>query len=141
MEAHYSEVSHYSSLCSHLRDYRERLTPTQRRDLEDYFVPEMPSRFLDRYVPTGAVHLARRQRRKAKTDVLTPIVHVLVALIERGKAAAHRLLESSTAARRPKEPTSYDGQILAAGRFRDRQHPGIRTSVHFPPRQVPARRR
>jgi hypothetical protein len=39
MEAHYSEVSHYSSLCSHLRDYRERLAPAQRRDLEDYFLP------------------------------------------------------------------------------------------------------
>jgi hypothetical protein len=35
MEAHYSEVSHYSSLCSHLRDYRERLTPALRRDLEE----------------------------------------------------------------------------------------------------------
>ena len=52
----------------------------------------MPSRFVERYVPTGAVHVARQQRRKAKTDVLTPIVHVLVALIERRKAAALRLL-------------------------------------------------
>ena len=92
MEAHYAEVSHYSSLCNHLRDYRARLTPDQRKDLADYFLPEMPSRFVDRYVPTRAVHLARQQRRKAKTDVLTPIVHVLVALIERRKAAALRLL-------------------------------------------------
>jgi hypothetical protein len=52
MEAHYSEVSHYSSLCSHLRDLRERLTLEQRRDLDDYLLPEMPSRFLERYVPT-----------------------------------------------------------------------------------------
>ena len=52
----------------------------------------MPSRFLGRYVPTRAVHFARRQRRKAKTALLTPIVHVLVALIERRKAAAQRLL-------------------------------------------------
>jgi len=89
---HYSEVSHYSCVWSHLRDYRVRLNTVQREELADYFLPEMPSRFLERHVPTRAVHLARRQRRKAKTDVLTPIVHVLVALIERRKAAMHRLL-------------------------------------------------
>jgi hypothetical protein len=77
---------------SHLRDYRERLNTVQREELADYFLPEMPARFLERHVPTRAVHLARRQRRKAKTDGLTPIVHVLVALIERRKAAMHCLL-------------------------------------------------
>src|SRR6266852_875509 len=76
---------------SHLRDYRVRLNTVQREELADYFLPEMPSRFLERHVPTRAVHLARRQRRKAKTDVPTQIVHVLVALIERRKAAMHRL--------------------------------------------------
>src|SRR5216683_2287218 len=88
MEVHYAEVSHYSSLCNHLRDYRARLTRDQRKDLADYFLPEMPSRFVDRYVPTRAVHLAHQQRHKAKTDVLTPIVHVLRAQIEAGTCAA-----------------------------------------------------
>src|SRR5439155_18334464 len=72
--------------------YHEGLTPAQREELADDFLPEMPSRFLERYVPTRAVHLARRQRRKAETDVQTPIVQVLVALIERRKAAVQRLV-------------------------------------------------
>ncbi|MBV8719585.1 MAG: hypothetical protein JOZ65_31320, partial [Chloroflexi bacterium] len=99
MAAHYAELSHYSSICGHLRDYREQLNAWQKIDLAEYLLPEMPSRFVDRYVPTRAVHLERRQRRKAKTDVLTPIVHVLVALIERRKAAMQRLLTRYRAVR------------------------------------------
>ena len=76
MEARYSEVSHYSSVCSHLRDYPEGLTPAQREESADYLLREMPSRFVERYVSTRAVHFGRRQQRKAKTDVLTPIMHV-----------------------------------------------------------------
>ena len=44
MAAHYAELSHYSSVWSHLRDYRERLNAWQKIDLAEYFLPEMPYR-------------------------------------------------------------------------------------------------
>lgn len=85
----------YSALTErHLADYLERLHPEVHARIAPYVLPRLPARFLEQY---GNVHQAiaeQRQRRKEKSDVLTPLHSILVALIQFRKQAAHRLLSA-----------------------------------------------
>ncbi len=86
-------LARYSSLtATHLRGYLQELPPEQREVLEEFRLPELPARFLERYVPQSDAKRQARRRRKAQTDVLVPIAPVLLGLVLRRKAAAERLI-------------------------------------------------
>jgi hypothetical protein len=82
----------------HWPSYLERLEPAQRARFERYTLPPLPHRFLEAYVPTRQIDEAAQRRRKERSDVLVPLVHVLVALVRFRKNAAARLLEAFRAA-------------------------------------------
>jgi hypothetical protein len=76
----------------------EHLAPEQRVRLERYALPRLPHRFLEAFVPTRQLEEAAERRRKERSDVLVPLVHILVALVRFRKNAAGRLVEAFRAA-------------------------------------------
>ena len=82
----------------HVQEYFEGLSAENQDALTAYAWPRLPARFVDRYVPTRVADNEAQRRRKARTDVLVPITHVITALVMRRKAAAQRLVEHFPAA-------------------------------------------
>src|SRR5712692_5424157 len=74
----------YTSVASgHLRTYLETLDERRRLLLEPYAFPALPARFLDRYAQHRATVLAAATRRKDQSDVLTPLLPLLIEEIGR----------------------------------------------------------
>lgn len=76
----------------HLRFYLEHLEARDRDRLSIYTLPPLPPRFMERH---GAEHLLvgqSQQRRRERSDILVPLYHVLVALIQLRKQAAQRMV-------------------------------------------------
>ncbi len=76
----------------HVRFYLEHLAATDRDRLSIYTLPPLPPRFMERH---GAEHMLvgqSQQRRKERSDILVPLYHVLVALLQLRKQAAERMI-------------------------------------------------
>lgn len=76
----------------HVRFYLEHLETLDRERLSAYTLPPLPPRFMERH---GAEHRLvgqSQQRRKERSDILVPLYHVLVALIQLRKQAAERMV-------------------------------------------------
>jgi hypothetical protein len=81
-----SLTTYYSLVNGHTRDYYQHLDPARRVELEPWFLPEVPRRFIDKCVPWEANKRASEQRRKARTDALGPLAITLIAIaLERRK--------------------------------------------------------
>jgi hypothetical protein len=93
------EFHTYATLTQkHWPSYLERLAPEPRVHLERYALPRLPHRFLEAFVPTRQLEEAAERRRKERSDVLVPLVHILVALVRFRKNAASRLVDAFRAA-------------------------------------------
>ena len=82
----------YASVAAgHLRTYLETLDERHRLVLEPYAFPPLPARFLERYAQHRATVIAAQARRKEQSDVLTPLLPLLIELAQFRKQAMERL--------------------------------------------------
>src|SRR5713226_9796014 len=82
----------YASVASgHLRTYLEHLDERHRLVLEPFAFPPLPARFLERYAQHRATVIAAATRRKEQSDVLTPLLPLLIELAQFRKQAMERL--------------------------------------------------
>jgi hypothetical protein len=80
-ERHHS-MGVYSSLTErHVPDLLERLTPQQRNYLVPYVLPKLPPGFQRQHSIQRKLYEDTERRRKERSDVLSPLAPVLVALI------------------------------------------------------------
>lgn len=85
----------YASVASgHLRTYFEHLDERHRLLLEPYAFPPLPARFLERYAQHRAAVLAASARRKEQSDVLTPLLPLLIEVAQFRKQAMERLYQA-----------------------------------------------
>ena len=77
--------------------------PAYRGQLQPHVLPPLPPRFRERYDDKQEVDLRSQQYRKERSDILVPLYHVLVALIQLRKQAAERMLQAYQIARRRAE--------------------------------------
>src|SRR6266849_5903215 len=75
----------------HLPTYLETLDERHRLVLEPYAFPPLPARFLERYAQHRATVIAAQARRKEQSDVLTPLLPLLIELAQFRKQAMERL--------------------------------------------------
>src|SRR6266446_2958186 len=88
-------LSTYASVASgHLRTYFEHLDERHRLLLEPYAFPPLPARFLERYAQHRAAVLAATARRKEQSDVLTPLLTLLIEVAQFRKQAMERLYKA-----------------------------------------------
>ncbi len=73
--------------------YVEDLEPAQCAQLQPYILPPLPRQFIAQHGHMKAHKEAEQERRKALSDVLAPLVPVLVALVLARKRLAHQLIE------------------------------------------------
>jgi hypothetical protein len=89
------QLLNYSSFSDrHIPDYLEQLDAGVRRRLAHYIHPRLTTRFVEQHSGAEAVYADQRRRRKQKSDVLTPLHSILVALIQLRKQAAQRLFSA-----------------------------------------------
>src|SRR5260221_9288157 len=85
-------LSTYASVASgHLRTYFEHLDERHRLLLEPYAFPPLPARFLERYAQHRAAVLPPPPRRKEQSDVLTPLLTLLLEGAQNWEQAKERL--------------------------------------------------
>ena len=85
----------YASVASgHLRTYFDHLDERHRLLLEPYAFPPLPARFLERYAQHRAAVLAATARRKEQSDVLTPLLPLLIEVAQFRKQAMERLYKA-----------------------------------------------
>jgi len=97
-------IAVYAALTSkYLPDFLQRVEPTLRKRLQPHVLPPLPPRFRERYDDKREVDLRSQQRRKERSDILVPLYHVLVALIQLRKQVAERMLQAYYLARRQVE--------------------------------------
>lgn len=76
----------------HVRFYLEHLEAPDRERLSVYSLPPLPPRFMERHGAGELVVGQSQQRRKERSDILVPLYHVLVALVQLRKQAAWRMV-------------------------------------------------
>ncbi len=84
-------TSYASVTAGHLRTYLEHLDERHRLILEAYAFPLLPARFLELHAQHKASVLAAQARRKEQSDVLTPLLPLLIELAQFRKQAMERL--------------------------------------------------
>ena len=85
----------YASVASgHIRTYLEHLDERHRLLLEPYAFPPLPARFLERYAQHKAMVIAAATRRKEQSDVLTPLLPLLIEVAQFRKQAMERLYKA-----------------------------------------------
>src|SRR5256712_9139472 len=85
----------YASVASgHIRTYLEQLDERHRLLLEPYAFPPLPARFLERYAQHQAAVIAATTRRKEQSDVLTPLLPLLIEVAQFRKQAMERLYKA-----------------------------------------------
>lgn len=77
---------------NYCRAYMDVLSQEDRDRLVYYVLPPLPSRFIDRYGGEQGLIAQTQQRRKDRSDIVVPLYHVFVALIQLRKQAAERLI-------------------------------------------------
>src|SRR5258708_19636778 len=68
------------------------LAQPDRDRLSAYALPPLPPRFMERHGAEQMLVARSQQRRKERSDILVPLYHVLVALIQLRKQAAERMI-------------------------------------------------
>jgi hypothetical protein len=76
----------------HVRFYLEHRAAKDRERLSVYTLPPLPPRFMERHGAEQMLVGQSQQRRKERSDILVPLYHVLVALIQLRKQAAERMI-------------------------------------------------
>jgi hypothetical protein len=76
----------------HVRFYLEHLAAKDRDRLSVYTLPPLPPRFMERHGAEQMLVGQSQQRRRERSDILVPLYHVLVALIQMRKQAAERMV-------------------------------------------------
>jgi hypothetical protein len=85
-------LTSYASVAGgHLRTYLENLNERHRLVLEPYTFPPLPARFLERHAQHRATVIAAQTRRKEQSDVLTPLLPLLIEVAQFRKQAMERL--------------------------------------------------
>lgn len=85
-------LTSYASVAGgHLRTYLEHLDERHRLVLEPYTFPPLPVRFLERHAQHRATVIAAQTRRKEQSDVLTPLLPLLLEVAQFRKQAMERL--------------------------------------------------
>lgn len=79
---------------SHFPDHLERLDLRERARLASYVLPRLPRGFLQQHFSYVAKLEGEKQRRKEKSDVLSPLHSLLVALVRFRKQSTGRLLSA-----------------------------------------------
>src|SRR5258708_1408851 len=98
------DIAVYATLTSkYLPDFLPRMEPNLRKRLQPHALPLLPARVRERDGDKREVDLRSQQRRKERSDILVPLYHVLVALIELRKQTAERMLQAYYFARRQAE--------------------------------------
>src|SRR5260221_9735205 len=68
------------------------LAQPDRDRLSAYVLPPLPPRFMERHGAEQMLVGQSQQRRKERSDILVPLYHILVALIQLRKPAAERMV-------------------------------------------------
>src|SRR6266699_744455 len=93
-------LTNYASVtAAHLRTYLEHLDERHRVVLVPYIFPPLPARFLELHAQHKASVLAAQARRKEQSDVLTPLLPLLIELAQLRKQAMERLYKAFCATR------------------------------------------
>jgi hypothetical protein len=91
----YHELRAYAALVEkHIRFYLEHLTSADRESFVAYALPPLPPRFLERHGAEQMLVAQSQHRRKERSDILVPLYHVFVALIQLRKQAAERMIQA-----------------------------------------------
>src|SRR5258708_5977826 len=96
---YYCFKAYRASTERHLPDYLGQLTPGQYARIEPYILPRFPRKLLAQRISHASMEEGERQRRKEKSDVLSPLHSLLVALVRFRKQAAERMLQAFREAR------------------------------------------
>jgi hypothetical protein len=89
----YHELRAYVALVKkHVRFYIEHLAQQDRERFSAYRLPPLPPRFVERHGAEQMLVGQSQQRRKERSDILVPLYHVLVTLIQLRKQAASRMV-------------------------------------------------
>jgi hypothetical protein len=108
----------------HLPYYLGQLTPGQYARIEPYILPPFPRKLLEQRISHTSIKEGERQRRKEKSDVLSPLHALLVALVRFRKQAADRMLQAFREAREQARtgdvqfplPFSYEEELVMINR-------------------------
>lgn len=93
-------LTNYASVTAgHLRTYLEYLNERQRVVLAPYVFPLLPARFLELHAQHKASVLAAQARRREQSDVLTPLLPLLIEIAQLRKQAMERLYKAFCAVR------------------------------------------
>ncbi len=107
-------LTNYASVTAgHLRTYLEHLNERHRVLLEPYVFPLLPARFLELHAQHKASVLAAQARRKEQSDVLTPLLPLLIEIAQLRKQAMERLYKAFCVVREKAQA----GQIALPYRF------------------------
>ncbi len=86
-------VDGYVSIATgHFPRYLLRLAETDQRRMQVYAPPPPPPGLREKYFPSQAIFTAQQEKRKATTDILTPLYPVLRQMIRLRKQLAERVL-------------------------------------------------
>ena len=108
----------------HLPNYVGQLTPHQYARIEPYILPRLPRKLIEQRISRASNEAGERQRRKEKSDVLSPLHALLVALVRFRKQAAERMLQAFYEARAQARtgdvqlplPFSYEEELVTLNR-------------------------
>ncbi len=88
-------LTNYASVSAgHLRTYLEKLDERHRLMLSAYVFPPLPARFLELHAQHKAAVLTAQNRRKEQSDVLTPLLPLLIEVAQFRKQAMERLYKT-----------------------------------------------
>jgi len=89
----YHEFRAYAALREkHVRFYVEHLPKGDRDRFATYTLPPLPPRYMERHGAEQMLVGQSQKRRRERCDILVPLYHVLVALVQLRKQAAERLV-------------------------------------------------
>ena len=107
-------LTNYASVtASHLRTYLEHLDERHRIVLAPFVFPPLPARFLELHAQHKASVLAAQARRKEQSDILTPLLPLLIEVAQLRKQAMERLYKAFCA----KRAQAQAGQLSLPHRF------------------------
>jgi hypothetical protein len=106
-------TSYAAVTAGHLRTYLEHLDVKHRLILEGYAFPLLPARFLELHAQHKASVHAAQARRKEQSDVLTPLLPLLIEIAQLRKQAMERLYKAFCTER----AQAQTGQITLPSRF------------------------
>ena len=107
-------LTNYASVTtSHLRTYLEHLDERHRVVIAPFVFPSLPARFLELHAQHKASVLAAQARRKEQSDILTPLLPLLIEVAQLRKQAMERLYQAFCAARKQAQA----GQVSLPYRF------------------------